>query len=84
VQALQAGNNLPGSIASFVRTMKPRVEPALRETGGDLARRALGSNVRYNVEALRRGSPILTPTIERGELQVRGIYDLATGRVAML
>jgi carbonic anhydrase len=85
VQALQDGNKLPGSIAGLVSAMKPGIEPALRETGGDLTRRALEANVRYNVEALKTRSPILTPMIQRGELDVRGgIYDLATGRVAML
>lgn len=85
VRALQEGNNLPGSIAGLVSAMKPGVEPALRETGGDLARRALEANARHNVEALRTRSPILSSLIRRGELEVRGgIYDLATGRVVML
>lgn len=85
VQALREGNKLPGSIAGLVTAMKPGIEPALREPGGDVKRRALEANVRHNVEVLKTRSPILTPLIQRGELDVRGgIYDLATGRVAML
>ncbi|WP_426955622.1 hypothetical protein [Muricoccus radiodurans] len=57
----------------------------MREAGGNQTRRALEANVRHKVEALRTRSPILTPLIQRGELEARGgIYDLATGRVAML
>lgn len=65
--------------------MKSGIGPALRKTGGDLTRRALEANVRHNVEALRTRSPVLFPLIQGGELEVRGgIYDLATGRAAML
>lgn len=85
LRALQEGNNLPGHIAGLVAAMKPGIEPILGETGSDLTRRALEANVRYSVEALRTRSPVLSPMIQRGELEVRGgIYDLATGRVSMI
>ncbi|MEN0075504.1 MAG: carbonic anhydrase, partial [Paracraurococcus sp.] len=85
VQALQKGNDLPGSIAGLVNAMKPGIEPALRQTGGDLTRRALEANVRHSVEVLRTSSPLLSPLIQSGALAVRGgIYELPTGRVTML
>lgn len=85
VRALQQGNDLPGGIAGLVSAMKPGIEPALGETGGDLARRALEANVRHSVEVLRTGSPLLSPLIQRGALAVRGgLYELATGRVTLL
>jgi carbonic anhydrase len=85
VQALQKGNDLPGSIAGLVNAMKPGIEPALRQTGGDLTRRALEANVRHSVQVLRTSSPLLSPLIQSGALAVRGgIYELPTGRVTML
>jgi carbonic anhydrase len=85
VRALQEGNSLPGNIAGLVAAMKPGIEPALRVTGGDLIGRAAEANVRHTVEMLRTRSPILSPMIQRGELEVRGgIYDLASGRITMV
>ncbi|MEO3473792.1 carbonic anhydrase [Roseomonas sp. CAU 1739] len=85
VAALRQGNNLPGSIARLVTAMKPGIEPALAETGGDVTRRALVSNVRHNVRALETATPILSDLVARGALAVKGgIYDLATGRVELV
>lgn len=86
VDALQQGRNtLPGSIAGLVTAMKPGIEPALAQPGGDVTRRALVANVQYNVRRLETSSPMLTDLIGRGTLAVKGgIYDLATGRVELL
>jgi len=85
VEALQKGNTLPGNIAGLATAMKPGIEPALAQTGGDVTRRALIANVQYNVRRLETASPILTDLIGRGTLAVKGgIYDLATGRVELV
>jgi carbonic anhydrase len=85
VAALRQGNTLPGHIAGLVTAMKPGIEPALAETGGDVIRRALVSNVRHNVRALETSTPILAERVGRGALAVKGgIYDLATGRVELV
>lgn len=85
VAALRQGNALPGHIARLVTAMKPGIEPALAEAGGDVMRRALVSNVRHNVRALETATPILSDLVARGALAVRGgIYDLATGRVELV
>jgi carbonic anhydrase len=85
VQAVREGNSLPGSLAGPANAMKPGIEAVARAGGADVERRAVEANVRHNVEVLRRSSPVLTPLIERGALAVAGgVYDLATGRVALL
>lgn len=85
VAALQQGNTLPGNIAGLANAMKPGIEPALAQTGGDLTRRALVANVQYNVRQLEKASPILSGLIGSGALAVKGgIYDLATGRVELI
>ena len=85
VSALQKGNDLPGHIADLVRTMKPGVEPALKQTGDDLAQRAVVANVRYNVQRLQQEKPILADMVASGKLRVVGaVYDLATGKVSVV
>ena len=84
-EALQKGNTLPGHIADLVRAMKPAIEPALKETGGDLAQRATIANVRYNVQRLQEAKPILADMVAGGKLRVvGGVYDLATGKVVLV
>src|SRR5258707_14843602 len=85
VAALQKGNTLPGHIADLVRAMKPAIEPALKETGGDLAQRPVIADVRYNVQRLQEATPILAGMVASGKLRVvGGVYDLATGKIAVL
>jgi len=85
VEALQKGNALPGNIAGLANAMKPGIEPALAGPADGLTRRALVSNVQYNVRQLQTASPILKGLIDNGSLAVKGgIYDLATGRVELV
>ena len=85
VAALQKGNTLPGHIADLVRAMKPAIEPALKESGGDLAQRAVVANVRYNVQRLQHAKPILAEMVAKNEVRVvGGVYDLATGKVTLV
>jgi carbonic anhydrase len=82
VAALQKGNDLPGHIAGLVSAMKPGVESALKQPGSDLEQRAVVANVQYNVERLKKATPILADMVAKGDLRVvGGVYDLATGKV---
>jgi carbonic anhydrase len=85
VTALQKGNKLPGHIADLVRAMKPGVEPALKQQGDDLQRRAVIANVKHNVERLRNSKPILAGMIAKKQLGVvGGVYELSTGKVTLV
>lgn len=85
VDALQKGNDLPGHIADLVRAMKPGIEPALKQPGDGLAQRAVIANVRYNVQRLTEAKPILADMVAAGKLRVvGGVYDIATGKVALV
>lgn len=85
VGALQKGNDLPGHIAALVRAMKPGIAPVLEEPGDDLPERAAVANVRYTVQRLVEARPILADLVVGGELRIVGaIYNLATGKVALL
>jgi carbonic anhydrase len=85
VGALQKHNDLPGHIADLVNAMKPGVEPALKQSGGDLEQRAVIANVRYNVQRLQEAKPILADMVAKGQLRVVGaVYDLASGKVTLV
>lgn len=85
VAALQKGNDLPGHIADLVRAMKPAIEPTLKQAGNDLNYRAVVANVRFNVQRLQQATPILADMVKAGKLRVvGGVYDLATGKIAMV
>ncbi len=85
VEALQKGNTLPGHIADLVRTMKPAIEPVLKQPGDDLPQRAVIANVRANVERLGGAQPILADMVAAGKVRVvGGVYDLATGKISLV
>jgi carbonic anhydrase len=65
--------------------MKPGIAPVLDQSGGDLEQRATIANVRHNVEQLKQAKPILAEKVARNEVRVvGGVYDLATGKVALV
>jgi carbonic anhydrase len=85
VEALQKGNTLPGHIADLVRSMKPGIEPVLKQPGPDLNQRAVIANVRSNVRHLIEAQPILAEMVAAKKLKVvGGVYDIATGKVTMV
>jgi carbonic anhydrase len=85
VEALQKGNTLPGHIADLVRSMKPGIEPVLKQPGPDLNQRAVVANVRSNVRHLTEAQPILAEMVAAKKLKVvGGVYDIATGKVTMV
>jgi carbonic anhydrase len=85
VAALQKSNELPGHIADLVRAMKPGIAPVLSQSGDDLEQRAVIANVRHNVEQLKQAKPILAAMVAKNEVRVvGGVYDLATGKVALV
>jgi carbonic anhydrase len=85
IEALQKGNQLPGHIAGLVTAMKPGIEATIDRGSADLVAAATIANVRYNVSQLEKTSPILADLIAKKQLRiVGGVYDLATGKVALV
>ena len=83
--ALQKGNKLPGYIADLVRAMKPGIEGEMKQAGPDLEQRAVVANVRHNVKRLEQATPILAEMVAKKKLRVvGGVYDLPTGKVALV
>jgi len=65
-------------------TMKPGIEPVLKQSGDDLQQRAVIANVCYNAQRLQHAKPILAEMIAKNEIRVVGaVYDLTTGKVTL-
>lgn len=85
IAKLQGGERAPGAIGYLVSSIKPAVELTKKEGGeGDLLDRCIATNVRLEVERLKKNA-ILKDLMGQGRLQiVGGVYDLATGAVRWL
>lgn len=85
VDALQKGNSLPGHIADLVSSMKPGIEPVVKQGGADVYQRAVVANVQANVKRLTEAKPIISDMVAAGKLRVvGGVYELSTGKVTMI
>jgi carbonic anhydrase len=80
VKATLDGGAVPGQIS----TLYQHIQPAVDASHGDLDT-AVAINVRNQASLLRKSSPVLAGMIKGGTLRIVGaVYDLASGRVALL
>jgi carbonic anhydrase len=85
VKVLQEGARLPGHLPELVRAIRPAVRIAQAEHGADLVAQATIENVRLNTNRLTVSKPLIGPYVKSGRVKVvGGIYDLATGRIALV
>ncbi len=81
---IAAKDALPGSLNALVSMLKP-VVAKVKGKPGDPLDNAIRANVEAGVDRLRTLEPILAPAVKRQRLKVvGGVYDLSSGRVAML
>ena len=84
IQVVNEDAKLPGKLPGLANAIAPAVKAAEREPG-DLLDNAVAQNVRRNVDLLLRAEPIIGPAAASGKIRVvGGVYDIATGDVAML
>jgi carbonic anhydrase len=80
VKAAMTMESVPGQISALYSHIKPAVD----QSGGDVEK-AVAANARLQAELLRSSSTVIRKAIASGTLKVAaGVYDLATGRVAVL
>jgi carbonic anhydrase len=73
---------LPGHIRDIAEALLPGVKGAVK-AGGDLGA-AIGANVDYNVAQIAAAKPVIAEAVTAGRVKVAGgVYDLASGKVAM-
>jgi carbonic anhydrase len=84
IKSVKDGTTLPGHLPSLVAAIRPAVE-AVQNQPGDLLANAIRRNVALNVEKLKSTAPILKSFVDDKKINVvGGIYELKTGRVALL
>jgi carbonic anhydrase len=84
IKSVKDGATLPGHLPALVAALTPAVTAA-RDAPGDLLANATRRNVMQNVEKLKIAAPILQSFVDEKKLSVAGgIYELRTGRVALL
>jgi carbonic anhydrase len=76
---------LPGHEPKLVEAIRPAVIAAQARHPNDLIAAAVEENVRLNVKRLTEDRPILAEALGSGKLGIQGgVYDLGTGKVALL
>ncbi len=84
IKSLKDNTTLPGHLPSLVDALAPAVKDVLGEPGDTLAK-AIRRNVERTMATLAAATPILNAAVEAKKLRVAGgIYQLATGKVAMV
>ena len=84
VQAALEGATVPGSIGAILADIKPAIGGPETATPEALDR-AIAKQARAVAQQLRTASPVLTPMVKEGSLQIAaGVYDLDSGKVTAL
>jgi carbonic anhydrase len=84
IKSIKDGTTLPGHLPSLVAALKPAVD-AVKDKPGDMLVNAIRSNVALNVDKLKAAAPILKAAVDDKKIRVvGGVYELKTGRVALL
>lgn len=85
IKVVKDGITLPGHLPDLISNIKPAAEIALKEKPDNPLPTAITENVRFNVDKLAKSTPIISEFIASGKLKVvGGVYDLATGKVALI
>ena len=85
IKAIQDKAELPGHLPELVASLKPGVEAAIARKPADLLAEATAENVRHNVKRLAGAAPIVSALVDAKRVRIAGgVYDIATGKVALL
>lgn len=79
VKAAMKADDVPGQISALY----PHLRHAVEQSGGNFAK-AIELNAGIQAELLRTSSTVIRDALKAGKLRVEsGVYDLATGKVAL-
>jgi carbonic anhydrase len=85
IKVLKAKAVLPGHLPELITAIKPAVIVAERTQSGDLLDNAIGENVRRQVLRLKNSPPVVQKLYAGKKIDiVGGVYDLATGKIALV
>jgi carbonic anhydrase len=76
---------LPGHLPELITAIKPAVIVAEKTKTGNLLDNAVTENVRRQVARLKNSPPIVQKFYKSKKIDiVGGVYDLATGKIALV
>lgn len=85
IKVLKSSAALPGHLPELVTAIKPAVIVAERTQSGNLLDNAIAENVRRQVARLKTSPPVVQQFYAAKKIDiVGGVYDLATGKVALV
>jgi len=85
IKVLKTGAQLPGHLPELIRAIKPAVIVAEKTQRGTLLDNAIAENVRRQVAQLRKSPPVVQKAYDDKTVDVvGGVYDIATGRIALV
>jgi carbonic anhydrase len=85
IKVMKEKTELPGHLPDLVNAIKPAIDLAEKSKAADPFGEAIAQNVRYNVRRLQEAKPIVSDFVASGKVKVvGGVYDIATGKVALL
>ena len=85
IKVVKAKAALPGHLPGLINGIKPAVLAAEKAGSGDLLDNAIAENVRKQVARLKTSAPIVQKFYAGKKIDIAGgVYDLATGKVALL
>jgi len=85
VKVVMERAELPGHLPELINSIKPAVITAHDRHPSDLVAASIEENVKLNVKRMKDDAPILSKALAAKKIAaVGGIYDLATGKVALL
>jgi carbonic anhydrase len=85
IKFVKEGAELPGHLPELVNSIKPAVEAAIARKPTDLLADATAENVRLNAKRLATAAPVVDALVKDGKVKVvGGVYDIASGKVALL
>jgi carbonic anhydrase len=85
IKVLKSKAALPGHLPGLITAIKPAVIVAEKTKTGNLIDNAVTENVRRQVARLKRSPPIVQRLYAGKKIDiVGGVYDLATGKIALV
>lgn len=85
INVMKEKTQLPGHLPDLVKAIKPAIDLAEKANAANPLDEAIKQNVRFNVQRLMEAKPIIAEAAAAGKVKIVGaVYDLATGKVALI